>query len=197
VQRAVCSNESCVCIVSQGCHKFPRIVETHIDEATVALGEELVRSGNVHALVVSVEKSKAEFNRGLSVDFCGVGDREGLVVAGGGLEAGRIRVFCHHGAGSLLSEGLASGIEVRDVADEFGSGGDSLADHSADSGGTGGDENSSEDWLALGEVVVACLESGKAALHRDGGAVDDNRAAGESSDDCGERRHVEKSQTLS
>jgi hypothetical protein len=175
------------------------VVETHVDEATVALGEELVGSGNVHALVVGVEKSKTELNRVLSIDVGGVSDREALVVAGGGLEAGRIRVSGHHLFGSLLSEGLASGIKVGDVANELGGGGDGLGDHGADSGGTSREENSSDDWLALGEAVVARLErgSGEAAPSRDNGTVDDSRAAGDSGNDGGERRHAEKSQTRS
>jgi hypothetical protein len=195
-------NESCDCIVSQDSHEFLHVVETHVDETTVALGEELVGSSNVHALVVGVEKSKAEFDRGLSIDVGGISDGEGLVVAGGGLEAGRIRVFGHHGVGSLLSEGLASGIEVLDVANELGSGLDGLGNHGADGGGSSCEENSSEDGLTLGEAVggvIAGLESdgGKAALGRDDGAVNDSRAASDSGKDGGERRHVEKSQTLS
>ena len=65
----------------------------------------------------------------------------------------------------------------------------SSRDDSADSCGTSSDENSSENWLALAEAVFSGLES--ASAHRDGGAVDDSRAAGKSGNDGGERRHVE------
>jgi hypothetical protein len=191
----VCSNASCDCVVSQGFHKAPRLVRTYINESTVALGEELVGSSNIHALVIGVEKSKAELDRVLSIDVGGVSDREALVVAGRGLKAGRIGVPGHHLFGGLLSEGLASGIEVRNVTNEFGSGGDGLTDHGADSGGTSRDENGSENWFALGETVVARLDSG--SVDRNGGAVDDSGAASKSGDDGGERRHLEKSQTWS
>jgi hypothetical protein len=199
VQRSVCSNESCVCIVNQGSQEFLRVVETHVDEATIALREKLVGSGNIHALVVGVEKSKTELNRVLSIDVGGVSDREGLVIAGGGLESGRIGVPSHHLFGSLLSEGLASRIKVGDVANELSGGADGLGDYSADGGGTSRDENSSGDWLALAKAIAARLErdSGEAVLRRDSGTVDNSRAAGNSGDDGGERRHPEKSQTWS
>ena len=186
MQRSVCSNASYGYIVSRGFHDLPCVAGTYVDEPTVALGEELVGSGNVHALVVGVEKSKLKLDRVLTVDVGGVSDRKALVVAGGGLETGRVGIPSHHLLGGLLGEGLPSGIVVLDVTNEFGSGADGLADDSADSCGTSRDENSSENWLALAEAVLSGLESG-----RDGGAVDDDRAAGKSSDDGGERRHVE------
>jgi hypothetical protein len=192
VQRSVCSNESCDYIVSQGCHELLRVVGTHVDEATVALGEELVGSGNVHALVVGVEKSKAELDRVLSVNVGGVGHREALVVAGGSLEFGRVGVLGHHLFGGLLSEGLASGVEVGNVTNEFGSGADGFRDHSADRSSTSRDENGSEDWLTLGETVGRVI----ASLDRESSTVGDSRAAGNSGDDGGEGRHFEKSQTL-
>ena len=185
----MCSNASYGYIVSRGSHDLPCVAGTYVDEPTVALGEELVGSGNVHALVVGVEKSKLKLDRVLTVDVGGVSDREALVVASGGLEAGRVGIPSHHLLGGLLGECLPSGIEVLDVTNEFGSGADGLADHSADSCGTSRNENSSENWLALAEAVLSGLESGSA--RRDGGAVDDNRAAGKSGDDGGERRHVE------
>ena len=118
------------------------------------------------------------------------------------MEFGRIGVFGHHGFGGLLGEGLASAVEVGDVTDEFDSGVDGLSDHSADGSGTGRDKDGSDDGLTLDEAmgrVISSLESnrGEAALGRKYGAVDDSRAAGDSSDDSGEGRHVEKSQTLS
>lgn len=189
MQRSVCSNASFGCVVSRSFRELLFVVGTYVDESTVALGEELVGSGNVHALVVGVEKSKGKLDRVLTVDVGGVSDREALVVAGGGLEAGRVRVPSHHLFGGLLSKGFASGIEVLDVTNEIGSGADGLADDSADSCGTSRDENSSENWLALAEAVLTGLKSGSA--RRYGGAVDDSRAAGESGDDGGERRHVE------
>jgi len=189
VQRSVCSNASYGYIVSRGSHDLPCVAGTYVDEPTVALGEELVGSGNVHALVVGVEKSKLKLDRVLTVDVGGVSDRKALVVAGGGLETGRVGIPSHHLLGGLLGEGLPSGIEVLDVTNEFGSGADGLADDSADSCGTSRDENSSENWLALAEAVLSGLESGNA--RRDGGAVDDSRAAGKSGNDGGERRHVE------
>lgn len=191
----MCSNASCGCIVSQCPRWFAHVFETHVDETTVTLSEELVGSGNVHALVIGVEKSKAEINRALSVDVGGVSDREALVIAGGGLETGRIGVVGHHVLGSLLSEGLTSRIKVLDVADECGSGTNGLGDHSADRSGTSREENSSEDRLALAEVVGASLESdtgGNATVGGNSSAVDDSRAASDSGNDSGERRHVEK-----
>lgn len=185
----MCSNASYGYIVSRGSHDLPCVAGTYVDEPTVALGEELVGSGNVHALVVGVEKSKLKLDRVLTVDVGGVSDRKALVVAGCSLEAGRVGIPSHHLLGGLLGECLPSGIEVLDVTNEFGSGADGLADHSADSCGTSRNENSSENWLALAEAVLSGLESGSA--RRDGGAVDDNRAAGKSGDDGGERRHVE------
>ena len=185
----MCSNASYGYIVSRGSHDLPCVAGTYVDEPTVALGEELVGSGNVHALVVGVEKSKLKLDRVLTVDIGGVSDRKALVVAGCSLEAGRVGIPSHHLLGGLLGECLPSGIEVLDVTNEFGSGADGLADHSADSCGTSRNENSSENWLALAEAVLSGLESGSA--RRDGGAVDDNRAAGKSGDDGGERRHVE------
>lgn len=185
----MCSNASYGYIVSRGSHDLPCVAGTYVDEPTVALGEELVGSGNVHALVVGVEESKLKLDRVLTVDVGGVSDRKALVVAGCSLEAGRVGIPSHHLLGGLLGECLPSGIEVLDVTNEFGSGADGLADHSADSCGTSRNENSSENWLALAEAVLSGLESGSA--RRDGGAVDDNRAAGKSGDDGGERRHVE------
>lgn len=189
VQRSVCSNASYGFVVSRSFFELPCVAGTYVDEPTVALGEELVGSGNVHTLVVGVEKPKFELDRVLAVDVGGVSDREALVVAGGGLEAGRVGIPSHHLLGGLFGEGLASRIEVLDVTNEFGSGADGLGDDSADSRGTSRDENSSEDWFALAEAVLSGIES--ASAHGDGGAVDNSRAAGKSGDDGGERRHVE------
>lgn len=189
MQRLVCSNASCGCIVSRSFHELLFVAGTYVDEPTVALSEELVGSRNVHALVVGVEKSKFELDRVLTVNVGGVSDRKALVVAGGGLEAGRVGIPSHHLLGGLLGEGLASGIEVLDVTNEFGSGADGLCDDSADSCGTSRDENSSENWLALAEAILLGLESGSA--RRDGGTADDSRVTGKSGDDGGERMHVE------
>ena len=185
----MCSNASYNFVVSRSYPELPCVAGTYVDEPTVALGEELIGSGDVHTLVVGVEKSKFKLDRVLTVDVGGVSNREALVVAGGGLEAGRVGIPSHHLLGGLLGEGLPSRIEVLDVTNEFGSGADGLGDDSADSCGTSSDENSSENWLALAEVVLSGLES--ASAHRDGGAVDDSRAAGKSGNDGGERRHVE------
>jgi hypothetical protein len=101
-----------------------------------------------------------------------------------------------------LGKGLASVVKVGDVTDEFGSGADGLGDYSADGSGTGRDKDGSGDGLTLGDAMdrgIPSLESdgGEAALGRNYGAVDKSRAAGDGSDDSGEGRHVEKSQTLS
>ena len=118
------------------------------------------------------------------------------------MEFGRIGIFGHHGFGSLLGESLASSVEVRDVTDKFDSGVNGLGDHSADGSGPGRDKDGSDDGLALGEAIGRAIPSlksdgGKAALCRNYSTVDNSRAAGDSSDNSGEGRHVEKSQTLS
>ncbi|KAI6765973.1 hypothetical protein HG530_007043 [Fusarium avenaceum] len=136
----------------------------------------------------------------LSINVGRIGNTEAFVVTGSSLETSRIRVIGHHSIGGLHGEGLASRVEVGNVADESNSSVDGFCHDGSGSRGTSRGEDGHSNRLTLAQGMsralghVSSVECGgvKTALTGDSCAIDDSRAAGDGGNDSGERRHVEK-----